>query len=127
MKRYALAAILGIASDDDDDANEADGNSVQSRQDRQPRQPVRLVDPPQSTMAGRKNEAEGVRAAREWCNESIAFLKTVKTSEAFSKWYDDTDTGKRRKFAERAVPEDSAALERTINATAERFNTLAAG
>lgn len=34
MKRYSLAAILGVASDEDDDANAADGNEVQSRKDR---------------------------------------------------------------------------------------------
>ena len=117
-RRISLAAMVGVVADEDDDGNAASAPRSET---------IRPVEPPQSTMAGRKNEAEGVRAAREWCNESIAFLKTVKTSEAFSKWYDDTDTGKRRKFAERAVPEDSAALERTINATAERFNTLAAG
>jgi hypothetical protein len=36
MKRYALAAILGVAADEDDDANAADGNTVESSKDRTP-------------------------------------------------------------------------------------------
>lgn len=117
-RRYALAAMVGVVADDDD-------GQAASTHDERP--PLRAVEPPQSTMAGRKNEAAGVRAGREWANESIAFLKSVKTAEAFSKWYDDPDTEKRRKFISRKIPEDSAALETMINKTAERFNALAAG
>lgn len=36
MKRYALAAMLGVAADEDDDANAADGNTVESSKDRTP-------------------------------------------------------------------------------------------
>lgn len=88
MKRYALAALLGIASDDDDDANEADGNSVQSRQDRQPRQPVRQVEPPPSTMAGRKIEAQGQRTASQYKADCIAALAKIKTSAELTAWSD---------------------------------------
>lgn len=116
-RRYSLAAMVGVVADEDDDGNAASAPRHET---------IRPVDPPQ-TMAGRKHEAEGVRAGREWANESIAFLKTVKTREAFGKWYDDADTAKRRKFVERAIPEDSAALEKAINAASDRLNTLAAG
>lgn len=119
-RRYALAAMVGVVADDDDGQAASTGHADE-------RPPLRAVEPPQSTMAGRKNEAAGVRAGREWANESIAFLKTVKTQAAFSKWYDDPDTEKRRKFVEREIPEDSAALEKAINAASERLNTLAAG
>lgn len=34
MKRYALAALLGVAADEDDDANSADGNTVTESKDR---------------------------------------------------------------------------------------------
>ena len=33
MRRYALASMLGMASDEDDDANRADGNTVKERKD----------------------------------------------------------------------------------------------
>lgn len=36
MKRYSLAAMLGIAADEDDDANAADGNSITGSKDRAP-------------------------------------------------------------------------------------------
>ena len=117
-RRYSLAAMVGVVADEDDDGNAASAPRSET---------IRPVEPPQSTMAGRKNEAAGIRAAREWANESIAFLKNVESPKVFSKWYDDPDTEKRRKFISREIPEDSAALETMINKTAERFNTLAAG
>jgi hypothetical protein len=117
-RRYSLAAMVGVVVDEDDDGNAASAPRSET---------IRQVEPPQSTMAGRKNEAAGVRAAREWVNESIAFLKSVKSPDAFAKWYDDPDTTKRRKFSEREIPEDSAALETAINQTAARLNNLAAG
>lgn len=42
MKRYALAALLGVAADSDDDANAADGNTakVQDRAPRKPKEPA---------------------------------------------------------------------------------------
>lgn len=44
MKRYALAALLGIAADEDDDGNAADGNEVKALADK-PHGP-RLSPPP---------------------------------------------------------------------------------
>jgi len=40
MKRYALAAILGIAADEDDDGNAADGNEIKAVKDRAPKAPA---------------------------------------------------------------------------------------
>src|SRR6266704_5630786 len=43
MKRYALAAILGIAADEDDDGNAADGNEIKAVKDKAPK--ARSPDP----------------------------------------------------------------------------------
>src|SRR6266404_1710003 len=40
MKRYALAAILGIAADEDDDGNAADGNEIKAVADKKPKAPA---------------------------------------------------------------------------------------
>ncbi len=40
MKRYALAAILGIAADEDDDGNAADGNEIKAVKDKTPKAPA---------------------------------------------------------------------------------------
>ena len=40
MKRYALAAILGIAADEDDDGNAADGNEIKAVKDKAPKAPA---------------------------------------------------------------------------------------
>lgn len=40
MKRYALAAILGIAADEDDDGNSADGNEIKAVADKAPKAPA---------------------------------------------------------------------------------------
>ncbi len=55
MKRYALAALLGVAADSDDDANAADGNSakVQDRAPRKPKEPApNAINPPSGQFAG---------------------------------------------------------------------------
>ena len=40
MKRYALAAILGIAADEDDDGSAADGNEIKAVADKKPKAPA---------------------------------------------------------------------------------------
>lgn len=46
IRRYALSAILGLATEDDDDGNRASGNDVSARRDRAPKsdQPDAAVD-----------------------------------------------------------------------------------
>lgn len=44
MKRYALAAMLGVAADEDDDANAADGNTVESSKERAPAMKAKLAE-----------------------------------------------------------------------------------
>src|SRR5258708_5425436 len=53
MKRYALAAILGIAADEDDDGNAADGNEVKGVVDKKPKAPA-----PDPISSGKQNLKE---------------------------------------------------------------------
>lgn len=67
LRRYALAALLGIASEEDDDANTADGNSVETKKDKE------LPNP--------KTEATN------WAKDAEARLKDFKTLEDFEAWH----------------------------------------
>jgi len=51
MKRYTLAALVGVAADEDDDGNAADGNEVQAMQEavRKAKPPKAPVDDPITT------------------------------------------------------------------------------
>jgi len=60
MKRYALAAILGIAAEEDDDANIADGNEIKGVVDKAPKAPA--PDPISSGLAQRKETKAGPAA-----------------------------------------------------------------
>lgn len=66
MKRYALAAILGIAADEDDDANEADGNTVESSKDRAPAMKAKLAT---------------VTKDKDWTAEAKAIFKKMREAE----------------------------------------------
>lgn len=46
MKRYALAAMLGIAADEDDDANAADGNTIEASKERKPLRTLKEAEAP---------------------------------------------------------------------------------
>ena len=53
MKRYALAALLGIAADEDDDGNAADGNEIKAVADKAPKAPA-----PDPISTGKKPKPE---------------------------------------------------------------------
>src|SRR6266478_534460 len=57
MKRYALAALLGIAAEEDDDANIADGNEIKGVVDKAPKKLA--PDPISSGLAQRQKEKTG--------------------------------------------------------------------
>jgi hypothetical protein len=67
MKRYALAAMLGVAADEDDDANAADGNTVESSKDRAPARPkpapVKAVETKISLPAALQTRAKEISLA----------------------------------------------------------------
>lgn len=67
LRRYALAALLGIASEEDDDANTMDGNSVETKKDKE------LPNP--------KTEATN------WAKDAEARLKDFKTLDEFEGWH----------------------------------------
>ncbi len=84
------------------------------------------IEPPQSTMQGRKLEAEGVRKAREWVNaEAIPTVLACKSAEELNVWHEKS--AKTIERAKAVVPDDAAALIHRISLKAESFNTLAAG
>jgi hypothetical protein len=64
MKRYALAAMLGISADEDDDGNAADGNTIVAAQDKAPRTPKVIAPDPISTGIRASQAASEVRAAQ---------------------------------------------------------------
>lgn len=89
-KRYAITAMLGIASEEDDDANAADGNVIdQSR--------YRESPPPQHSAKRNGNGGAhtpgnidtGTRAsaAETYVEQSIAKLKAMKTNEEMATWW----------------------------------------
>lgn len=121
MKRYALAAMLGLASDDDDDGNSADNHTVAERRDRTP-----PPEAPKATMAGRKNEADGVRAAREWVNaEALPAVKACKSNEELDAWVKENRAMILK--IKPVIPEDHRALIEKIDVKADSFNMVAAG
>lgn len=62
MKRYALAALLGVAADSDDDANAADGNTakVQDKPARKPKEPAPSVVAPNVVIDNMLKERTGI-------------------------------------------------------------------
>ena len=81
---------------------------------------------PQQTMAGRKNEADGLAAAREWVNaEALPTLAAMKKRPELTKWLDTN--AKRLGDLQQAFPEQFEALDARISRTLERLDTLVAG
>jgi hypothetical protein len=82
MKRYALAAMLGIASDDDDDANESEGHTIEKRgapktADASGRVGGRTVAP---------NGKDGDTTAAGWAKGATEKVNTFETFKALSDW-----------------------------------------
>lgn len=78
-RRYSLAAMVGVVADEDDDGNAASAPRHET---------IRQVEQPPSTMAGRKNEAQGQRTASQYKADCIAALAKVKTSAELTAWSD---------------------------------------
>lgn len=80
-KRYALSAILGLASDMDDDANEADGNTVENVRDRSP-----APKPP-----GRSPTPDAAKqAAIKFAQAVSKELLEISTEEELAVWRKDS-------------------------------------
>lgn len=116
-RRYSLAAMVGVVADEDDDGNAASAPRSET---------IRQVEPPRSTMAGRKVEADGVRAAREWVNsEAIPAIKACKTAEALNVWHEAN--AKTLAKLKAVLPDEHNALTDRIAVKADSFNVVAAG
>lgn len=117
-RRYALAAMVGVVADDDDGQAASAGDRYEAQRQQEPA--------PVTSMVGRKNEAEGIRKAREWVNaEALPAVAACKTAESLNVWA--AETAKTRARVAELVPDDAAALDHRIKLKAESFNILAAG
>jgi hypothetical protein len=117
-RRYSLAAMVGVVADDDDGhaASEKAAATNGAHHD----------EPPQSTMTGRKNEADGIKRAREWVNEAIAAVNKKTTMASLNSWLSAND--KTLGDVEKLVPDEYAALKQRIDGATKRLgDILAAG
>ena len=123
-RRISLASMVGVVADDDD-GNEASGAGTPAKPRVVANNDAQAAAQPAS-MVGRKNEAEGIRKAREWVNaEALPAVAACKTAEALNVWA--AETAKTRARVAELVPDDAAALDHRIKLKAESFNILAAG
>ena len=78
LRRYAVTALLGIASDEDDDANRAAGNHVKDttpRHERLREEAGRTIDPVQALTIrakGARDVDDGTDLLRAWANNAAA-------------------------------------------------------
>lgn len=86
MRRYALSALLGIASEDDDDANVADGNTITDKRDRgiDPRPP--LDRPKQANGNGTHKDDKA--AAMRWVQASEELIGRLSKIHDVRVWED---------------------------------------
>jgi hypothetical protein len=116
-RRYALAAMVGVVADDDDGAAASERPATNGA--------AHYEATPASTMQGRKNEADGIKKAREWTNEAIAAIGKFKSKVELDTWIGkNTPTIDRLK---EVVPEEHDVLWQRINGASDRLNTLVAG
>jgi hypothetical protein len=60
MKRYCLAALVGVAADEDDDANAADGNQIQEMKKPPQAAPDQIMEPKKVAVPRQSRAAEPV-------------------------------------------------------------------
>lgn len=99
--------------------------SLASRLGRAPVVPAD-IDEPRQTQQGRKTEAEGIRNARIWVNESIAYLKKdVKKQDQLDKF--QAENAKKIEWLRTALPDEFTALNHALDLALGRIDMLAAG
>lgn len=121
MKRYALSAMLGVASEDDDDANEADGNTVQARQDHAPK----TVDVSGRAKTAAPNGKAGKTTAADWTDSAMEKVNTFKTAKELIDWTDANQ--KTLESLADKEPNLSNRLSDLINDRLSSMGNLAAG
>lgn len=85
MKRYSLAAMLGIAADEDDDANAADGNTVEASNDRKPA--------PKQTKT-EQVKAQTVTGVDAWLEKARAHVSQMPDRIVLNGWLKEAATVK---------------------------------
>lgn len=123
MRRYALAAMLGVASEDDDDANSADGNKVQARQDRTPKSQAPIYA--NGGKAAAPNGKNGKSTAQDWADNAIEAVNAAKTAAELKDW-----RKKNQATIDKLAQYDATAsnkLNDLIDQRLDAMSTLAAG
>lgn len=123
MRRYALAAMLGVASEDDDDANEADGNSIKDRQDRAPKSQAPIYNNGPKTAA--PNGKNGKTTAADWADNAIEAINTAKDAKTLKEW-----KSKNRATIEKLAMYDATAANKIndlVDTRLDAMNVLQAG
>ncbi len=119
LKRYSLASMLGIASEEDDDANVADGNSIEDRKERQ-------ISPYTSGKSKTGNGSTDTRlTVGQWKTTAIATIKSLKTHRDLNAWEDANKVElDRLNSTSRTAWED---IITALSDQAEKLNPLNAG
>jgi hypothetical protein len=117
-RKYFILGLFqiptGLAADPDDDEDKPAANGSGTH-----------VEPPQSTMTGRKNEAEGIKQAREWANNAHIALGKLTTRDSVQNWIQRH--GETVEALANVVPDEYRSLKDKIDMRLDSFNTLAAG
>lgn len=94
-RRYALAAILGLAPDQDDDGATADGHEVSSVKDKV----IAAKPAPTKAISGEADGSAALKAAIKFAQDSCSSLKTIKTEKELMAWRVPENTAKIGKLA----------------------------
>lgn len=123
IRRYALSALLGIASEEDDDANTADGNTVNSKADKPQARPAANgnghTDTALPPLQRPKANGDSGAAAKQWAKDAEETVKHFIRIEDLRAW-DEANT----KAVTKLHAVDAAAHTRLNNIIAEQFRRL---
>lgn len=112
-RRISLASMVGVVADDDDGQEASQGH--------RPQVVAHRDEPPQQTMAGRKNEAQGQRTASQYKADCIAALAKIKTNAELTAWSDaERETLEK---LEKASRDAHTAIMDKVAETADRVST----
>ncbi len=118
-KRYALSAMLGVASEEDDDGNAAEGNQATFGSPRQqPQAQPRRAAPAQPAHDPQTGEVHDDPVAA-WCRKATEEINNLRSQEAVNEW-EDTNKATLARLAEK----DPDARNRIGNVMAERWQAL---
>jgi hypothetical protein len=112
---FQIPTGLAADPDEDDDRPHSRGNGGAAHIEAEPTQ----------TMVGRKNEAAGVQAAREWANNAHLAIGKLTSKDAVANWL--KRHGDTVEALKDVVPEEYQPLKDRLDAKLDSFNTLNAG